>query len=721
VIELKEKFYITTTIPYANAPPHIGFALEIVQADVLARWNKLKGRQVFFLTGTDEHGTKNYQTAKSLNLTPQAFVDKNAAHFKELTKVLNISNDYFIRTTDKKVHWPGVIHLWKILAKKGDIYKKKYTGYYCSGCERFITEKDLKDGKCPNHPNIEVEKVSETNYFFKLSKYSDKITKLVETGKLRIRPVRWKNNFLSLIKDGLYDVSFSRDKEHLPWGIGVPGDKEQVMYVWCDALTNYLTGIGFPNKKYKKFWPADVHAVGKDMLRFHAGIWPGMLLSAGIPLPKEIIVHGFLTVNGHKMSKSLGNVISPIKLVEKYPADAIRYLLIREIPFGEDGDFSEKTLIARINGELLSDIGNLVSRVLTLAERAKKSGIKPKGKSVLDKKLKLNKIEKYMDDLELHHALDEIMNFVRATNKYINENEPWKQEGKALANTIYNLLESLRIIAILIQPFMPATAEKINKQIGIKTKPLLKDCKFKPWKGKPKKGEHLFEKVKDVDDKESKQTKARAINVRVDRGCQDLGIKAVAAVVSGITVKKKKGQLEKLKKETVNSYKFKQDDIANAYKEIYKKVGVKGIDHPIQTLRGIVKKSGKLPTINTVVDSYNMVALEKGLSIGAHDLDKIKGNVAFKITNGSEDYKPLGTDKAQKVNKGEYACTDEARVICRMDIKQCDGTKIDERTGNVFIYVQGNKATSHEYIRDALKQACENIIKFCGGKYRILE
>ena len=338
---MTEKFYITTTIPYANASPHIGFALEIVQADVLARWNGLLGKDVFFLTGTDEHGTKNYQTAKKKKLDTQKFVDRNSRKFKELTKALNISNNYFIKTTDKKIHWPGVIKIWKILSNKGDIYKKEYSGKYCSGCERFITEKDLKDGKCLDHPNLEIQDIAEENYFFRLSKYSDKIKRLIETDRLKISPKKWKNNFLGLINEGLTDVSFSREKKHLSWGIPVPGDDNQIMYVWPDALTNYLTGIGYPNKRFERYWPADVHVVGKDMLRFHTGIFPGILLSAGIPLPKEVIVHGFLTVSGRKMSKSLGNVVSPLELRKKYSADTIRYSLLRSIPFGDDGDFSE--------------------------------------------------------------------------------------------------------------------------------------------------------------------------------------------------------------------------------------------------------------------------------------------------------------------------------------------------------------------------------------------
>ena len=459
----KKKFYITTTIPYANAPPHIGFTLEIVQADVLARWHRLIGEKVFFLTGTDEHGSKNYRMAKEQGLTPQAFVDKNSNYFRELTKILNISNNNFIRTTDKKVHWPGVLNLWKILAAKGDIYKKKYTGSYCSGCERFVTEKDLIDGKCPDHPNLKIELISEENYFFDLSKYSGKITQLVKEDKIKIRPLKWKNDFLSLIKDGLTDVSFSRDKEHLPWGIPVPGDENQVMYVWADALTNYLTGIGYPDKKYEKFWHADVHVVGKDMLRFHSGIWPGMLLSAGLPLPKEIIVHGFLIVDGQKMSKSLGNVISPLELRKKYDSDSIRYYLARTIPFGDDGDFSEKGLVQRHNDELANKLGNLISRISTLIE---KYGME-KCENKLLKKLKIKEIEKHIEKYEIDKAVNEIFAFIDVCNEYVQNKKPWETHDKKV---LYEIADSIKAISILLWPFIPSTSEKISEQFGFELK-----------------------------------------------------------------------------------------------------------------------------------------------------------------------------------------------------------------------------------------------------------
>lgn len=492
-----KKYYITTTIPYANAPPHVGFALEIIQADVIARWHRLKGEDVFFLTGTDEHGTKNYQTAKKEGLTPQQFVDRNASKFIELAKILNISNNNFIRTTDKKAHWPGVIKLWKTLADKKDIYKKKYTGSYCSGCERFVTEKDLVNGKCPNHPNREIENISEENYFFKLSKYSDKIIELIKKDKLEIYPEKWKNDFLSLIKDGLTDVSFSRDKKHLPWGINVPGDENQVMYVWCDALTNYLTGIGYPDKRYKKYWPADVHVVGKDMLRFHTGIWPGMLLSAGIPLPKKVIVHGFLTIDKQKISKSLGNTIDPIFLANKYCADSLRYFLARTVPFGDDGDFSEHGLAARHNSELADKLGNLISRVSALAE---KYGMK-KCPNKLLKKLKQKQIEKCLENYELDKALNLIFEFIDNCNLYVQEKKPWETHD---TKVLYELAESIKAIAILLWPFIPESCEKIAKQFGFALK--YGELK-KPYKvQKISKVEILFTKIEqEIKAKEGKK------------------------------------------------------------------------------------------------------------------------------------------------------------------------------------------------------------------------
>jgi len=366
-----KKFYITTSIPYTNALPHIGFALEAVQADVLARYHKKLGEGVFFLTGTDEHGLKIKKAAKAVKKTPQEFVDEISARFLELTKVLNISNDDFIRTTDKKRHWPAVKKLWLKLKDNNDIYKKKYKGYYCSGCEAFVTEKDLVQGKCPIHQK-EPELIEEENYFFRLSKYLPVIKKEIEKGDLKIIPQARQNEVLGYIKTGIEDVSFSRAKEKY-WGFEVPGDPSQIIYVWGDALPNYISAIGYEKetKQFKKLWPADVHCIGKDILKFHAVIWPAMLLSAGLELPKSIFVHGFINVAGQKMSKSLGNVVDPFELIKKYGVDTVRYFLLREIPSTEDGDFTREKFEQRYNSDLASGIGNLVARVNAMARDLK--------------------------------------------------------------------------------------------------------------------------------------------------------------------------------------------------------------------------------------------------------------------------------------------------------------------------------------------------------------
>ena len=362
--------YLTTSIVYTNALPHMGFALELVQADAVARWQRILGKDVWFLTGTDEHGLKIALQAEKSGKSPKIFCNQISQKYKKLTQELNISNSDFIRTTDRKKHWPGVFKLWKNLEIQGDIYKKDYKGHYCLGCEAFVLPRDLKNKKCPFHQK-EPDSVKEKNYFFRLSKYSEEIFKIIDQDKIKIIPLSKKREALSFLEKGLKDVSFSRPKEKVKWGIPVPNDSSQAIYCWADALTNYISAIGYAgdNKRFKKYWPADVHFIGKDILKFHALIWPGMLLSLGLALPKKIFVHGFITSGGQKMSKTLGNVIDPFELIKKYGTDAVRYYLLREITSTGDGDFTLEKFKERYNADLASGVGNLVSRVRKMAEK----------------------------------------------------------------------------------------------------------------------------------------------------------------------------------------------------------------------------------------------------------------------------------------------------------------------------------------------------------------
>lgn len=484
---MKNKFYITTAIDYVNAEPHMGHAYQKIVADVLSRWHKLKEEDVFFLTGTDEHGVKIFRAAEKEKLSPKIFVDKYSKKFKEAWKKLNIDYNRFIRTTDKD-HKKIVVRFVKEMEKKGDLYIADYEGLYCVDCESFITEKDLVNGECPFHPGKKIEILKEKSYFFRLSKYQDKLLELYEKNPEYISPEYRRKEIINRVKEGLNDLSITR--VNFKWGIPFPLNKNYVIYVWYEALLNYITALGWPNKNsFKKFWPADVQLLGKDNAWFHCVIWPAMLMSINIKPAKKIFVHGFLTVNGEKISKSLGNVISPVYLCDKYGSDAVRYFVLREVPFGQDGDFSEEALKNRINNELVNDLGNLVSRTLTLVENYKGKII---GKQEIN--FDLDKINKEMGELRIHNALNEIWRFINDVNKYINDKKPWELKDRELGNVLYNLVESLRIIAILISPFMPETSDKIYKQLGVK-KSKIKDCKFKKFNGKIRKAEHLFKKI----------------------------------------------------------------------------------------------------------------------------------------------------------------------------------------------------------------------------------
>lgn len=469
------KYYITTAIPYVNAKPHVGHALEFVQADVIARYQKLLGKEAYLLSGSDENALKNVQAAETAGKQIQDFVDENSHLFQNLAEKLNVTFDFFQKGSNKD-HYESSQELWKRCEQNGDIYKKDYSGFYCVGCELFYEKDELNEnGECFEHPGKALQEVSETNYFFKLSKYNDQIKKLIESDELKITPSSRKNEMLSFIEKGLEDISISRSNERAKnWGVPVPGDESQRMYVWFDALNIYRSGLG---EKYDELWPADVHVIGKGITRFHAIYWPAFLLSAGLPLPKSLFIHGYFTVDGQKMSKSLGNVVDPIELINKYGTDALRYYFLSQIPSTDDGDFSEEKLRVVFNADLANGLGNLVARVARLCEKVSLNNsetptIETSTKNTVKTEGTIHNSDKYQslfNEFAFNILLNEIWLEIAGVDKKINDDAPWKlvdTDTDTLKTKLTGYVNDIKLIAFLLQPFLPETAGKILRQFS---------------------------------------------------------------------------------------------------------------------------------------------------------------------------------------------------------------------------------------------------------------
>lgn len=743
-----KKIIVTSALPYANGPIHVGHLVEYIQTDIFVRFLKLIGKDVVYCCADDTHGTPIELKAKELGIKPEDLIAKFFKEHQEDFDAFCIKFDSYYSTNSRENKYFSDL-IFKRLKEKGFIYKKEIESMYSEKSKRFLPDRFIK-GKCPKckapeqygdvcencgatyKPTDLVDAYSVTDgskpilkktehYFFKLSEFSGQLEDWLNKNKnLQKEVVNFVKNW---IKEGLEDWDISRDAPY--FGFKIP-DSELYYYVWLDAPIGYISSfanyLGNDVKKAEKSWNESeiIHFIGKDIAYFHFLFWPATLLGSGFKLPDAINVHGFLTVNGEKMSKSRGTFFTAREFAEKYPAEYLRFyyanVLSKKLA---DIDLNFEDFVGRVNNELAGNLGNFCFRIISFVNKnfnGKIEDIENSNELINKINQKIIEIKNYYENLNFNEAVSGILAISDLGNKYFQNNEPWKliKNDKDKVQKICGLcLNIAKNLSILIQPILPKFSEELQRQLNVKDLKW-KDLGFDLKEHKINKEKILINKI----EKKAEEEKTKEIEYEVDNKVKDLGLKFQLAQINNIKIKKKSEGLEKLKKEIENNAKNIKLQDNKIYLES-KKIN-RNLEPPYSYLINLIKEKGKLPTINTVVDSYNPVSVKYLVSAGIHDTAKIKGKVRFKLTDGSEKYIPLGSKELEKVEAGEYACVDDEHILCRLDVKQSEFTKVDDKTKSVMIYVQGNKENKDEDLKKALKEICGNTVKFCGGNYRIL-
>ena len=743
----KNKFYITTPIYYVNWVPHIWHFYSSIIADIIARYNRINWKETRFTTWVDENSQKALQVAESLGMGIESYLDMMAEKHKLFWDSLDISYSDFIRTTEKR-HHDLVREVLQKSFDNWDIYEWVYEWKYCVWCEAFKKDDDLieKSWKlvCPDHLK-EPDIIKEKNYFFRLSKYQDKLLKYYEENPEFVIPQDRFNEVIAFVRRWLEDFSISRETNKF-W-VRLPFDESQVTYVWYDALFNYVTSCvssrwwdknntDFINES--DFWPADLHIVWKDIIRFHAIYWPAMLMSAWYELPKQILTTWFFTVDWQKMSKSLWNVIDPVDYSKKVSKDALILYLLSSFNIWQDWDFDHKQAILTYNAKLANNLWNLLNRVVVLSLKLKEESWKLDWEVDDNIKNKINnyvkQYDKSIENYWLKESLDLTFSFLDDLNKFTDEKQPWnliKVNEEEAKRVLYTIAEWLRQVWLKLYPFFPEKMWEMFLKLGLENyKERLENGELEKLRDEreifyiKEKWNNLFERLELEEEKEDDIKKEVNLDISINPKLENDWIKYKAAIyhIPQIT-KKRSSELKKYIEDSLRGLdisKIENSEFVKKAEDYYKKAWLKDVVHPSKALLNFVKKSWNIPNINKIVDAYNIVTLNDILSVWVHDIDKIKWKVNFDYTSWKELYIPLTKVEKVKVWKWEYACMDEEKILCRMDYKQCDETKISENTKTMFIYVQWNSEVDEKYVLDWLKDVCETIKKFCGGGYEIL-